>query len=118
MPVLTTDINSVVQFITVIVIFVFVLALTYGVTKWTANFQKGRMNSGNIEVIESFRIAGDKYIQIVRVAEKYMAIALSKETVTFLTELNEEDIVMREGSGNMKVSFGELLDKVKEKKDK
>ena len=118
MPLLSMDVQSVVQFVTVIIIFVFVLALTYGVTKWTANFQKGRMNGGKIEVIESFRIAPDKYIQIVRVTEKYMAIAIAKETVTFLAELSEDDIVVRDVSGNGKASFGELLDKVREKKVK
>ena len=69
-------------------------------------------------MIESFRIAPDKYIQIVRVTEKYMAIAIAKETVTFLAELSEDDIVIQDGSVSVKQSFGELLDKVREKKVK
>jgi len=117
MLVLTSDLNSVAQFITVIVIFLFVLALTYFVTRWTANFQKGRMNGGNIEVVESFRIAQDKYIQIVRITDKYMAIAIGKDSVTVLSELEKDAIVMRDSSANMKMSFEELFDKVKEKKN-
>ena len=115
---LEADVTSIAQFVTVLIIFLGVLALTYYVTKWTANFQKGKLGGGNIEVLESVRIAPDKYIQIVRVADKYMAIAIGKESVTHLADLDEEQILMGKEPAGLKMSFEELFEKVKEKKDK
>ncbi len=63
--------DSIVQLLTVLLIFIFVLALTYFTTKLTAGFQKGRYQSANVEIIETLRIAPTKYIQIVRIGEKY-----------------------------------------------
>lgn len=105
------------QFITVLLLFVLVLWVTWAVTKWTAGYQKGKWNSGNIELLESFRIASDKYVQIIRVTDQYFAIAVSKESVTFLAELDENALKQREDMGSMKMSFKELLEKVREKKE-
>ena len=62
-----------------LLVFVIVLAATYYFTKWMAGFQKERNLSGNIEVIETARISTTKYIQIVRIGSKYMAIAVGKD---------------------------------------
>lgn len=61
--------DSIVQLLTVILIFIFVLALTYFSTKLTAGLQKGRLAGSNVEVLENFKIAPTKYIQVVRIGE-------------------------------------------------
>ena len=45
--------NSIAQFITVTMIFIFVLAITYFTTRWIGSYQKKKMSYGNIKVIES-----------------------------------------------------------------
>ena len=73
----------------------------------------------NPDTKEPTKVPATHYEKILdQVTEKYMAIAIAKETVTFLAELSEDDIVVRDASGNGKASFGELLDKVREKKVK
>ena len=57
--------DSIVQLITAVCIFIFVLALAYFTTKFTAGFQKSKLASPNVEVIETFRLTQNKYIQIV-----------------------------------------------------
>ena len=104
------------QFITVLVLFVIVLWVTWAVTKWTASYQKGKGAGGNIEMLESFRIASDKYVQIIRVADKYLAVAVAKDTVTFLAQLDESALVWRESAVGVKMNFQEILEKVREKK--
>lgn len=107
--------SSFAQLITLLIVFAFVLALTFYATKWMAKLQKNQFKNSNIKVIETFRLSNTKYIQIVKLGEKYVAIAIGKDTVTFLTELNESELdlskVMEE-SGN--VDFHEILNKVKE----
>ena len=57
--------DSIVQLITAVCIFIFVLALAYFTTKFTAGFQKSKLASPNVEVIETFRLTQNKYIQIL-----------------------------------------------------
>ncbi len=105
--------NSYLQFITMLLVFVIVLAATYYFTKWMAGFQKERNLSGNIEVIETARISTTKYIQIVRIGSKYMAIAVGKDEVTNLGEISREDLIFKEDSPEDKGSFKDILDKFK-----
>ncbi|MDD3367744.1 MAG: flagellar biosynthetic protein FliO [Lachnospiraceae bacterium] len=122
-------VESVAQFLTVTVIFLFVLGITFLTSKWIAGYQKGLQLSGNIHVVETSRIANGKYIQIVQVGTKYLAIAVCKDTVTTLCELTEEELLSEEQSGNDKntlkaskttggsKSFQDILDKMKHTKN-
>jgi flagellar protein FliO/FliZ len=76
----------------VVLIFIFVLALTYFTTRFVAGYQKTRLINGNIQVLEVQRISNGKYIQIVRIGKKYFAIAVCKDTVTCLGELDGDDL--------------------------
>lgn len=82
MILLSMQVGSYAQFITVLLIFVAVLGVTAWVTKWIANYQKQQSVNENVQVIETTRIANNKYIQIIRVGEKYIVIAVCKDTVT------------------------------------
>ena len=65
--------NSFLQFFTVLLIFLFVLFITWAATRWIANFQQGRADGANIEVVETYRLTANKYVQIIRTGEKYLA---------------------------------------------
>ena len=82
-------VSSSAQFITVLLIFLFVVAITYFTTRYIAGYQKNLIRTGNMELVESLRISNNKYLQIVKTGNKYLVIAVCKDTVTFLTELEE-----------------------------
>lgn len=105
--------NSYAQFITVLVVFVIVLGITAITTKWIAGYQKRQNGSGNVEVIETSRIANNMYIQIVRVGEKYMVIAVCKDTVTMLCEIPKEQL--KTCNASQKMHFKEILDRAAKK---
>lgn len=110
----TTGIDSFAQFLTVLLIFVGVLFLTYFSTKWIATYQKGKMFSSNIRVIETFKISSNKFIQIVRIGGTYYAIAIGKDEVTLLGELKEDEIQISESSqGFSQMDFRQILEKTK-----
>lgn len=100
--------DSFLDLITVLLIFVFVIAITLFTTKYVANYQKVQNAGRNIEVLETYKVSQSKYIQIIKIGGKYVAIAVSKDTVTLLTELDENDISIRDGSAEGK-SFKEIL---------
>lgn len=106
--------NSIIQLLLSIFIFVLVLAVTFFVTKWIGNYQHIQMNNTNMEVIETMRIMNGKCIQIVRIADEYIVIAVCKDTVTFLTKL--ENFTVEKKEEVKKDSFKDVLDKLKTKK--
>ena len=91
----TSRAESVVQFLTVFLVFLLVLALTYFTTRFVGNFQKSATINKNFEAIETYKIANGKYLQLVRIGEKYYAIAIGKDTVTTVCEIPKEDIVIK-----------------------
>lgn len=110
--------SSFVEVMTVLIIFVLVLVLTYFVTRWIANYQKGQFSTGNIEVIEMRRIAQNKYIQIVRVGDTYLALGIGKDEIQVLAELSKDEI--RESSrSEMKPfpDFKKILERSKKKSE-
>lgn len=110
---ITSGIESAAQFLTIVVIFLLVLGLTYATTKWTANYQKGRNVNNNVEIVEVSKIAANKYIEIVRCGDKYLAVAICKDTVTMLCELSKEQISLEKKEISGKDSFKEILEKAK-----
>lgn len=105
------------QLVTLVIIFVFVLALTYFATRIVGNVQKEKLTGSNIKVLETMRISQSKYIQVVKIGEKCFAIAVCKDTVTYLCELNESELVYSDASGQPGVdSFKAILDKFKKDK--
>ena len=107
----TSTSNSFAQFIIVLLIFVGVLAVTFYVTKWMSGYQKARQNGTNIQMIESAPLAPNKHLQIVRIANKYVALAVSKDTVTMITELDPDEVVIADNATT--TSFKDILTKVK-----
>lgn len=105
--------DSIVQFITVILIFLFVLGLTYFSTVFIARVQGQSQTGSNIKTIETYKLSPNKFIQIVKIGEKYYSLVVCKDTVTVLGELSKEDITVRESETGMPVSFKEILDKAK-----
>lgn len=115
---LTSRADSYIQFITVLILFVFVLFITYAVTRWIAKYQKGRTIAGNIEILETCRLTSNKYIQIVRTGNKYLVIAVGKDEVHMLTELSKEELLVSEAADGKVMDFAGIFDKVKRLKEK
>ena len=113
---MTGGIESVVRFLVVLFIFLFVCVLTYFGTRFIATVQKGQMNCTNIDVVETFRIAPNKYVQIVRIADEYVAICVCKDTVTFLTKVDQGQLELTpEKTVVGSAVFKDILEKAKVK---
>lgn len=116
--------NNILQLIATLFVFVLVLALTYFVTKWIAKSGAMQSRAKNIKVIETYKIAPSKYIQIIQIGKKQYAIGVTKEQITFLSELEEDQLKIPEDFGNAvgDTSFKEvmknMLSNVKNRDDK
>ena len=110
-----SGVDSVVQFLTVLIMFVFVLGITYFTTRYIAKVQKGQMSNKNMELIDTLRISNNKYLQIVRVGEKFYCMAVCKDSVTMLGELQKEELVFYENDANAGMDFSAILDGFKQR---
>lgn len=128
MILLSSSFQSFIQLIGALVIFLFVLLITYFTTKWIGGYQKGQMAGHAFQVIDTVRIAGGKYAQVLKIGEVYLVIAVGKEEVTLLAELTEDEIGLTEEELQKKISgnglptggagsesFQETLDKLKDR---
>lgn len=110
-------IQNVLQLVAVIIVFILVLVATYFTTRFVGKTSMIQNQAKNIEVKETFKVAPNKYIQIVRIGNKYYAISVSKEQINFLTELSEEQLSFQEEKRPVQtVSFKEMIDKITSKK--
>lgn len=98
-----------------ILIFIFVLAITYFVTRWIGTYQRKQNVNRNMQIIETMRVANNKYIQIIRIAEVYLVVSICKDTMVTLAKLEPEDVdklQIPDGDNHIE-SFQEILKKIK-----
>lgn len=125
MILLSSSLNSFIQLLGVLIIFVFILVITYFTTRWIGGYQKMQMSGRSFQVVDTIRIAGNKYVQVLKMGDIYLVIAIGKDTVTMLAKLTEEEIGLTEeeilnqtktnaDGGGTQMSFQETLEKLKE----
>lgn len=115
---MTSSLESFMQLISVLVIFVFVLVITYVTTRWMAGFKKSRSYNKNLKIIETIAVGNNKLISIVAVGKKYIAVSVGKDDVHFLTEIKEDELkdlsfLDEADKESAKESFANILEKLK-----
>ena len=108
------DVTAIAQFLTVIFLFIVILALTYITTRFIAGYQKNSSANTNIESVEVMRLSQSQYVQIIRIGTKYVAIAVSKDSVEKLCELSSEDVKAVASEHSSANSFKDIMDKIKQ----
>lgn len=110
--------NNLAEILSLLLILVFVLSLTYFVTRWVAVYQKGQIKGRNLQVIETLRVTNNKFIQIVKAGDEYLVIAIGKDEMHLLTRLTKEQLEKLPANDSDKefsaVNFKDVLEKVKE----
>ncbi len=113
-----SSLDSFVQLITVLIIFVFVLILTYFTTRWMAGVQKGRSFNKNLRIVETIHVGNNKMISIVETGKKYIVVSIGKDEVNYLTELSTDDLkdlsfMNSENTKTQPDTFAEIIDRLK-----
>ena len=122
--VILTAYSGVWAYIKLILVFVFILLLAYYGAKLAGNYQNNVFNSkSDINVIESFRIGGNKLIAIVKIGADYYAVGVGKDEFTLIDKLDSEYFSKKEFADKTdkmseKLSFSDVLKKKKKQEDK
>lgn len=109
--------DSVIQLIVVLIMFLFVLGLAYFAARIAGRFQSNIQSRSNIKVIEVVRVNNNKLVEIVKIGERYFAIGIGKDTITMLAELQEDELNLDTLNHDSKGSFKDILSQLQKKKD-
>ena len=121
---LSASMESFLQLISALLIFAFVLLITYFTARWIGGYQKVRMKSRNLQVIESLPAGNNKSICLLKAGTEYIVVAIGKDEIRPLATLKEEqltDVSFLNEELDMRVSgesFQEILGQLKEKMSK
>lgn len=115
--------NSVLSVISLILIFIVIVALAYFTTRFIARHQNNALNGkSNIRVVESFRVGTNKFIAIIKIGEAFYAIGVGKDEFTMIDKLNPDELkdfsAIGAESGGTKIDFKEILSQIKNKSSK
>lgn len=109
-------IGSIAEVLALLIVFALILSAAYYVTKYFGKSYTGSGQNGNIRVVETVRIAPDKYLQIVEAAGKVFLISITKGEVRLVSELDKEGLKQTlEGMEPSKVSFKDIFQKMTKK---
>ncbi len=114
--------QSLFELLGLILIFVIVLVVCYYTTRFVAGRQLVQKKVGNFEIVETFALSQNKYLQLLRMGNKYVVISVTKDSVSYLTELDETEVCQIQKSTSVSgKSFKEVLSglskKAEEKKE-
>ena len=101
--------DSVFQLFVALLIFVFVIALTYFTTRWIANYQKNQMVAGNLHIIETMRLSPNKVLAIVEAGGEYFLVGLGKDEISYIGKLDPDRVVIPSEDGRTG-QFGSFKD--------
>ena len=80
------------QLIGLIILCVLVVAASYFVTRFVGKKQIGMGKNTNFKVLDMYRISQTKCMQLIQVGERYFVIAVCKDSINFIAELQKEEI--------------------------
>ena len=104
------SLQSLFELLGLILIFVIVLVVCYYTTRFVAGRQLVQKKIGNFEIVVTFPIAQNKYLQLVRMGNKYVVIAIAKDSISYVTELDENEVCQIQKNATVSgKSFKEIL---------
>ncbi len=109
--------DSLLQFLGLLVLFIVILIITFYTTKLIGGIKAGQQKKGNIKVLETFRVTQNKYLQLVQIGKKYFVIAIGKNEIQLITELNESDLNEPEEYIKQDFKFLDILSKIAKKQE-
>lgn len=84
--------GSIFKLVGLIILCILIIVASYYTTKFIGS--KGRVGtrSSSIVPLEAVKIAPNKYLQLVKIGNRYFVIAVSKDSISLITEVSEDEI--------------------------
>lgn len=109
--------DNVLQLLGLCILLVIILIAAYYTSKFVGRYKLGQLRNSNFEVIEVYKISANKMLQLVRIADKYVVLGISKDHITYIMELDKDKILTHEVKEGEKLSFSQIFEKLKSNKE-
>lgn len=109
--------GNVFQLIGLVLLLILILAAAFFTSRYIGKLSLGQLKNSNFKIIDTYRISPNKFLQIIKVANKFILISVSKDTVNFISELDEAEVLIKEFHTKENLNFKQILDKLKNKTD-
>ena len=97
-------------FLSIIYALIVILVLAYISIKFVSKTKGLSSANSNIKVMESISIGYQSVIQLIKIGDKYILVGVSKEKITYLTEIDEQHLVFsKDDTAVDKISFDKYL---------
>jgi flagellar protein FliO/FliZ len=84
--------ENILQLLGLFLLFIFILGATYFATRLIGKIQLNQNNNSNFKNIETYKVSPNKYLQLVQIGSRYFVIAIGKNDISVITELDKEEI--------------------------
>lgn len=109
--------DNILQLIGLFILLIIILIGAYYTSKFVGKAKLGQVKNSNFQIIDVYRISTNKMLQIVKIANRYVVLGVCKDQITYIMELDENEVLTREIKEQDKQSFGQILEKIKGKKE-
>lgn len=92
-----------------VIVFVIVIIACYFVTRFVGGKQLMQQKNSNFTVLETMKLAPNKYLQLIQAGTRYFVISIAKEQISFIAELQKEDITYWKTSQPQQKGFQDIL---------
>ena len=110
-----STVGNIVEMFVVLIIFLGILCMAYFVSRWVGTAGMRQQQDKNIRVIEGCRVGQNKFVQIVKVGNKFLVLGIGKDEISYLGEVEEQDLIIPQNEMKPLPEFKEILAKVKKK---
>lgn len=100
------------ELIVLFIIFILIIVACYYVTRFIGGKQLKQMKNSNFTVLDTYRITQNKFLQLVRMGNQYVVIAVTKDNISVIARLTEEEVIKPEDKSPQEVSFKHILTKI------
>lgn len=112
-----STLENVMQLVGLVAVFIIILVAAYFTARFVGTSGAGLSRNRNIKVIETYKLGSNKFLQLIEVSGKYIVVSIGKDTIGFITELDESQVIKAEGEIEPP-SFKQILNNIKNKNDK
>ena len=120
--ILTSSFSAGWSIVKLILVTILVLVLAFYATRWIARYQNNTLaEKNNIQVIESYRVGGNKMVAIAKIGVRYFALGIGKDEIHVIGELHEDELKLTDverftknsKNASRKLSFQDVLSNMK-----
>lgn len=108
--------SNVIELLGLCLVLAIILLAAYYTSRFIGKYKLGQLKDSNITVIDMYKISNSKMLQIVKIANKYVVIGISKDQITYITELDEEEVLTHEDKEGETKSFRDIFEKLRRNK--